>query len=91
MDSVGAHNGQVIHIRGTDHFNYTDLQFYTPMLKYTGMTGSINGYRGADIVNSYVLDFFTKHLKEKGGQLLDDAPHPQYPEIEFQKATLAAE
>ncbi|MCY9590544.1 acetylhydrolase [Paenibacillus chitinolyticus] len=70
MDSIGARNGQVIHIRGTDHFNFTDLQFYTPMLKYTGMTGDIDGYRGAALVNSYVLDFFTRHLKKNGGKPL---------------------
>ncbi|NGM84696.1 hypothetical protein G5B47_20040 [Paenibacillus sp. 7124] len=76
--------GQSIHIKGTAHFNFTDLQFYSPLIKYLGMTGSIDGYRGAYLVNRYVLDFFDKYLKGGAGELIN-RPHADDPEIDFQK------
>ncbi|GIP18129.1 carboxylic ester hydrolase [Paenibacillus montaniterrae] len=54
----------MVYIEGTEHYNFTDLQLYSKLLKLLGMTGDIDGKRSANIVNQYVLDFFNKHLKE---------------------------
>lgn len=74
----------MVYIAGTEHYNFTDLQLYSKVLKQVGMTGDIDGERSADIVNRYVLDFFNKHLKETGGGLISK-PNPAYPEVEFPK------
>ncbi|MFD1776078.1 alpha/beta hydrolase family protein [Paenibacillus rhizophilus] len=80
---VVERGGKSIHIKGTAHFNFTDLQFYSPLIKYMGMTGSIDGDRGAYLVNRYVLDFFDKYLKGGAGELIN-GPHADDPEIDFQ-------
>ncbi|MCY7914323.1 alpha/beta hydrolase family protein [Bacillus haynesii] len=74
----------MVYIEGTEHYNFTDLQLYSKLLKQLGMTGDIDGARSADIVNRYVLDFFNKHLKGTGGDLISK-PNPSYPEVKFPK------
>ncbi|MET3942346.1 dienelactone hydrolase [Paenibacillus sp. PvP094] len=82
MKNVIEHGGNVIYIEGTQHFNFTDLQFYSELVKLSGITGDINGKRGSNIVNQYVLDFFNKQLKGTGGNLLQ-GPSDMYPEVKF--------
>lgn len=77
------HGGYSIYIEGTSHYNFTDLQLFSELLKLTGMTGKIKGKRGAYIVNQYVLDFFNKYLKETEGKLMN-GPDSKYPEVKFQ-------
>ncbi|MCY8267008.1 hypothetical protein MOD14_15190 [Bacillus haynesii] len=74
----------MVYIEETEHYNFTDLQLYSKLLKQLGMTGDIDGARSADIVNRYVLDFFNKHLKGTGGGLISK-PNPSYPEVKFPK------
>lgn len=64
MNNARLSGGGKLYIKGTAHFNFTDLQLYSSLLKYTGMTGSIDGGRSNEIVNQLVLDFFNRHLKE---------------------------
>jgi len=82
MKNVINQGGSVIYIEGTQHFNFTDLQFYSELIKLTGITGDINGKRGSSIVNQYVLDFFNKQLKGTGGNLIQ-GPNDMYPEVKF--------
>ncbi|WP_339293379.1 alpha/beta fold hydrolase [Paenibacillus sp. FSL W8-0187] len=82
MKNVINHGGNVIYVEGTQHFNFTDLQFYSELIKLTGITGDINGKRGSNIVNQYVLDFFNKQLKGTSGNLLQ-GPSDMYPEVKF--------
>ncbi|MEK3877830.1 alpha/beta hydrolase family protein [Paenibacillus sp. FSL M7-0420] len=84
MQNVINQGGLAIYVVGTQHFNFTDLQFYSELIKLTGITGDINGKRGSDLVNQYVLDFFNKQLKGEGGQLLE-GPNDSYPEVKFIK------
>ncbi|WP_342478108.1 alpha/beta fold hydrolase [Paenibacillus sp. FSL H7-0350] len=84
IKNVINQGGPAIYIEGTQHFNFTDLQFYSELIKLTGITGDINGKRGSDVVNQYVLDFFNKELKGEGGQLLQ-GPNDSYPEVKFIK------
>ncbi|MFT0801357.1 Platelet-activating factor acetylhydrolase plasma/intracellular isoform II [Bacillus swezeyi] len=74
----------MVYIKGAAHYNFTDFQLYSKLLKPIGMTGEIDGERGADIVNEYVVDFFNKHLKGTGGNLISK-PNPAYPEVKFPK------
>ncbi|WP_042216175.1 alpha/beta hydrolase family protein [Paenibacillus borealis] len=63
MNNAGLNGGGKLYIKGTAHFNFTDLQLYSSLLKYTGMTGSIDVRRSNKIMNQLVLDFFNEHLK----------------------------
>jgi len=67
-------------VRGSTHFNFTDLYFYSPALRFTKALGPIDGYRMVEIINSYTLAFFDQYLKGESSPLLD-APSPDYPEV----------
>ncbi|WP_018758070.1 alpha/beta hydrolase family protein [Paenibacillus terrigena] len=84
IKNVIEHGGNAIYVEGTQHFNFTDLQFYSELIKLTGITGDINGKRGSSIVNQYVLDFFNKQLKGTGVNLIQ-GPNDMYPEVKFIK------
>ena len=56
--------GRTVYIEGAGHYNFTDLQLYSPLIGLTGMTGSMNGARGAEIVNRYLLEFSTSIYAE---------------------------
>jgi predicted dienelactone hydrolase len=70
-------------VRGTTHFDFTDLFLYSPVLKFTKAFGPIDGYRMVKIVNDYALAFFDKHLRGEMSPLLD-GPSADYPDVEFQ-------
>ncbi|AWB46578.1 acetylhydrolase [Paenibacillus sp. CAA11] len=83
MDHVMQQEGSaVIYIEGAKHFNFTDLQLYSPLINLTGMTGSIQGTRGAEVVNRYVLEFFNEHLRGMKSKLLR-GPSGDYPEVKY--------
>ncbi|SMF91924.1 Platelet-activating factor acetylhydrolase, isoform II [Paenibacillus uliginis N3/975] len=82
VDDVMKYEGTLLLIDGTAHYNFTDLPLFSKLISLTGMAGSIDGYRGAEIVNKYVLDFFNKHLKGMEGTLLN-GPSEAYPEVKF--------
>jgi dienelactone hydrolase len=81
LEAVTA-GGIHLHVEGAEHFNFTDHQLYSPLFKYTGMTGSIEGEHGAALVNRYVLEFFNKHLKSMESPLIE-GPSSSYPEVGF--------
>lgn len=90
MDRVTQQGGgRVVYVEGTGHYNFTDLQLYSPLVGQTGMTGSIDGARGAELVNRYVLEFFNQHLRGIQSKLLagpnEDYPEVKYPESLFQE------
>ena len=82
IDHVVNSGGAMIYIEGAAHFNFTDLQLFSKLLRYTGMTGKINGRRGAYIINQYTLDFFNKHLTGSGGVLVE-VENSKFPEVNF--------
>jgi hypothetical protein len=83
INNVIKNEGIILKIDGAAHYNFTDFQLFSKLFKFTGMTGEIEGKRGALIVNEYVLDFFNKYLKGTGGNLID-GPSTAYPEVKFQ-------
>lgn len=69
-------NMGVIVIRGTKHFDFSDLPLLSPIAPELGLKGPIDGKRVTEIVNSYLLDFFQSTLDNKpsrlfGGQFND--------------------
>ena len=69
-------------VNGTRHYNFADVNIWTPALRSFGLLGSIDGYRMLDILNSYVLAFFNEHLNGITSPLLD-GPSLDYPEVLF--------
>ena len=75
-----ASGGQVLYIKNTEHLNFTDVQFISPMFKIIGITGKIAPERASSIIDAYMLDFFDMHLKYKGGLLMKESDHT-FPEV----------
>jgi predicted dienelactone hydrolase len=76
--------GYKLTIKGTGHYNFSDLPIMTPLHSLTKGTGSIDGERGLRIVTDYSLAFFDKHLNNRDVPLLDGSS-PNYPEVLFEK------
>ncbi|MDA1476927.1 alpha/beta hydrolase family protein [Bacillus changyiensis] len=79
---VAHHGGHILYLKGLTHYNFADVQFLTPVLQHTGITGDIDPTRSTSIVNKYTLSFFNQYLKNKDDHLLDRAID-QYPEVKF--------
>ncbi len=69
-------------VNGTRHYNFADVNIWSPVLRSFGLLGSIDGYRMLHILNAYVLAFFNEHLIGITSPLLD-GPSVEYPEVLF--------
>lgn len=87
---VAQHGGQILYVENTEHYNFADLQFITPLLRQFQLAGKISPVRSTTLVNAYVLDFFNKYLKDKNGILLE-GPSSEYPEVKFATLLFAEE
>lgn len=67
-------------VTGSKHNNFMDLSVYSPLLKYTGLLGDIDGYKMLKIMNAYALAFFNRHLKGIDSPLLDGVSS-EFPEV----------
>ncbi|MFA5075147.1 MAG: hypothetical protein WC436_03540 [Candidatus Babeliales bacterium] len=76
-----------ITIKGAKHMAFCDLAllkeaiFLSPLFNNLGV-GEINGFNAVKIINSYLVAFFDKYLKNKPSDLLDGKIKP-YPEVEL--------
>jgi predicted dienelactone hydrolase len=69
-------------VEGADHYNFADVNIWSPFLKSIGYIGPIDGYRMLDIMNVYVVAFFDEYLNGENSPLID-GPSSDYPEIWF--------
>ncbi|MCL6602295.1 MAG: dienelactone hydrolase [Paenibacillus sp.] len=74
--------GQVLYIENTEHLNFADVQFISPIFKMLGITGKTAPERANSVINAYMLDFFDLYLKNQGGTLMK-GPDSRYPEVKF--------
>ncbi len=74
--------GAVLYIDHTEHLNFTDAQFISPIFRMVGATGQIEPQRANAITNAYILDFFDTNLKNKRSVLLKERTSP-FPEVKF--------
>ena len=72
-----------VQIRGTTHFDFTDLSLYSPVFKFTKAFGPIDRYRMVKIINGYTLAFFDEYLKGETSPLLDGSS-PNFPEVRIE-------
>jgi len=82
MRKVANSGGQIVYIDNSEHLNFTDVQFFSPIFKMFGVTGKIDTERADSIVNAYTLDFFDRFLKNKPESLIKE-PNSKYPEVKF--------
>ncbi|OKP92125.1 dienelactone hydrolase [Paenibacillus sp. P32E] len=80
-ETVGV-GGRVLYIKNTEHLNFTDVQFISPIFKMLGITGKIEPKRADSVINAYMLDFFDRYLKKQGGSLMK-GPDSRFPEVKF--------
>lgn len=66
----------------TEHLDFTDLPALSPLLKLTGISGSIDARRMLALMNDFVGAFFDRHLLEGQPTLLDQAAR-QYADVWF--------
>jgi hypothetical protein len=52
-----------VEVAGTTHLDFTDDAVVLPILKWLGMTGSIEGWRIIEITNAVSLRFFDAYLR----------------------------
>ncbi|NUU61907.1 alpha/beta hydrolase family protein [Paenibacillus agri] len=74
--------GQFLYIENSEHLNFTDVQYISPIFKILGITGKIAPERANSIINAYMLDFFDMYLKNQGGTLMK-GPDSRFPEMKF--------
>jgi len=76
--------GDKLHIvlEGTAHFDFSDLPAFSPVARFIGLKGPLNGDRVLTILRAYTLAFIDQHLQGEISPLLD-GPSLDYPEVEF--------
>ncbi|GAB3643642.1 hypothetical protein GCM10027423_42790 [Spirosoma arcticum] len=77
----GAYNklhgtGYFLQIPGMFHIDLTDLNYLSPVLPYIGFSGPVGSQRAHDLINTFSLAFFDKHLRSQAVQLLNGTPSP---------------
>lgn len=50
-------------VKGASHTDFTDFAYLWPILRWTGVSGSIEGDRAMDILDTVVLSFFDHYLR----------------------------
>ncbi|GIO54465.1 alpha/beta hydrolase family protein [Paenibacillus cineris] len=80
MRETVEEGGQVLYIENTEHLNFTDIQFISPIFKMLGITGEMAPERANTVINAYLLDFFDMYLKNQGGILMKGADS-RFPEV----------
>lgn len=60
-------------VKGSAHYNFTDLNYVSPLLKFTPLLGSISQKEAAKILTHYLNAYFGYHLKNENIDKLNDS------------------
>jgi len=82
MRETISEGGQVLYIEHTEHLNFTDVQFISPLFRMAGITGQIAPERSNTVINACILDFFDEYLKGQSDSLMRGADR-RFPEVEL--------
>jgi hypothetical protein len=74
----------VITIKGTAHYDFSDLPLLSPLAPRLGLKGPLNSKRVTAIINDYLLSFFDTSLKGIPTGLFEE-PNRKYNEVRFKK------
>ncbi len=69
-----------LQVANTNHLNFSDFGYFSPLFRDIGLIGSIDQNRMNQVLNSYVLSFFNKHLFDRESVLLR-GPSSDFPEV----------
>ena len=69
-----------IYIKGTKHYDFSDLPMLSPIAPQLGLKGPLNGGRVTEIVNAYLIDFFEMTLNGKPSALFSGG-FKDFPEV----------
>ncbi|OWA33558.1 dienelactone hydrolase [Saccharibacillus sp. O16] len=75
--------GQSIYLTDSEHLNFTDVSFISPVFKFLGVTGYISPNRAAAVIDTYMLDFFNAHLNNQGSGALKQGTDSRFPEVKL--------
>jgi hypothetical protein len=64
-------------VAGAAHLNFTDVSVFVPLLRWLGVTGTIEGARVIDIMNVAATAFFDAHLRGSAAQMVDLEGFPE--------------
>jgi predicted dienelactone hydrolase len=73
-------NGYLVQAPGMYHADFSDAPLLSPLTGWLGISGPIAPQRARDIVTTYSLAFFDRHLRGRPARLLD-GPSGRYPEL----------
>jgi dienelactone hydrolase len=80
--NLQALGGIRVTIAGTAHMNFTDVPLRSPLRRFSG-GGPIDARRAQQIIQTYVIEFFSRYLVSEQPPTLD-SPLPQFPEVRVQ-------
>ncbi len=66
--------GQIVYVQNSEHYNFADLQLFTPLFRFIGLTGHISTARSSSIVKAYTGPS-SDYPEAKFGTLLFDDAH----------------
>ena len=73
--AVAQHGGYIVTLRGTQHNNFTDAAFRSPLRRLSG-GGPVDPRRSEALMREYCLAFFDRILRGMPAPLLDPARAP---------------
>lgn len=76
-------DGYFVEVSGMFHANLTDVPYFSPLLKWFGITGPIDATRAHNIVNAYTVAFFDRYLGGPPSGVLDGAGE-QFPDVKLE-------
>ncbi len=79
---LNSDHAKTLSIRGTSHYDFSDLPILSPIAAQMGLKGPLEGERVIKITANYPLAFFNQVLLGIPSTLLD-GNSPDYPEVVF--------
>lgn len=75
--------GYFVQIPKTFHSNFCDIPSWSPLFRVLGLSGPFDVQRAHEIINSYSVAFFDRHLQGSAPPLLN-GPSEDFPEVIFE-------
>jgi hypothetical protein len=76
-----------VSMNGMYHVNWTDAPIMTPIIRWMGLAGPIDPYRGFAQTNAYTVAFFDQYLQDHRSALLSEgAPTPSDVKLEVRRS-----
>lgn len=77
-------NEYFVEVAGMFHANLTDVPYFSPILKWFGITGPIDATRAHNIINAYTAAFFDRYLEGPPTTILEAAGEC-FPEVRLER------